>query len=218
MMLLQQIMQRSWMASAKGSWMASAKAIAALLALLAAACTTAPTVSDAGSASVATQAQTAKPAGVGNTNYILGPGDKVKVTVFGEPNLSGDFQLDSSGAIAMPLAGDINVAGSDVRGLEKTITNKLSGRFLINPKVSAQVVSFRPYYVYGEVKQPGQFVFATDLTVVNAIARAGGFTPRAKRNQVFIRRENETQEVKVPLNAELKVYPGDTVRIGARLF
>lgn len=216
MMLLEKVMQQTGMFSGKVA--------AALAAMFLAACATTQTVSDATPGQAAREAagaavqQGQTVAGFDNSNYVLGPGDRIKVTVFGEPNLSGEFQLDSSGAIAMPLAGDIHVAGSDVRGLEKTITQKLSGRFLINPKVSAQVVSFRPYYVYGQVQQPGEFAFSTDLTVVNAIARAGGFTPRAKRNMVFIRRENETNEIKVPLNAELKVYPGDTVRIGARLF
>lgn len=158
------------------------------------------------------------PAARANAEYILGPGDKVRITVFGEPDLSGDFEIDGAGSISLPLAGTVKAGGLSARALEGAVRDTLQGRYLVNPRVSVEALQYRPYYVYGQVGDPGEYPFTTDITVVNAIAKAGGFTPRAKRSVVYVKREDGAEEVKYRLSPTLKVQPGDTIRVGARYF
>jgi len=95
---------------------------------------------------------------------------------------------------------------------------KLAEGYVLNPRVSMEIISFRPFYILGEVRTPGAYPFAPNLTVVNAIATAQGLTPRGDRKVVFIRRSGETQEKAYALTPDLKVLPGDTIRLGERLF
>lgn len=150
--------------------------------------------------------------------YRLGNGDDLRVTVFGEPELSGDFQVDGTGEISMPLIGSVQVAGMTLPEFQAAVENRLRGGFLVNPQVSAEVTNYRPYFILGEVNRPDQYQFASGLTVMNAVAAAGGFTYRANRREVFIRSAGENAERKVLLTTTLEVQPGDTIRIGERIF
>lgn len=150
--------------------------------------------------------------------YRLGDGDDLRVTVFGEPELSGDFQVDGTGSISMPLIGTVQVAGMTLPEFQTTLENRLRGGFLVNPQVSAEVTNYRPYFILGEVNRPDQYQFASGLTVMNAVAAAGGFTYRANRREVFIRSAGENAERKVLLTTTTMVRPGDTIRIGERIF
>ncbi|MEO1475112.1 MAG: polysaccharide biosynthesis/export family protein [Pseudomonadota bacterium] len=161
------------------------------------------------------------PPTVGNANdaYTLGNGDRLRVTVFGEPELSGEYLVDGTGLVSLPLVGEIPAVGTTVRDFQQEVERQLIEKeLLVTPRVSAEVINFRPYYILGEVGRPGEYPYTDALTVMNAVATAEGFTYRANRRMVFIRGVNETQERSVRLSPTLRVQPGDTIRIGDRIF
>lgn len=150
--------------------------------------------------------------------YALGGGDKIRVTVFGQPDLSGEFEIDGLGFISMPLIGQISAINRSTPALEKEISDKLSDGFLLDPKVSAEVTTYRPFYILGEVSRPGEYPYASGLSVLNAVASAGGFSYRANKRTVFIKSVDETSEVPYQMTSQIMVQPGDTIRIGERIF
>ena len=152
------------------------------------------------------------------TEYTLGVGDQLRVIVFGEENLSGEFVVDSSGHISMPLIGEVKASGSTIRGFQKSVEAQLLDGYLKDPRVSAEVMNFRPYYILGEVNASGEYPYSNGLTVLNAVATAGGFSYRANKKAVFIKRAGEQTEVRYPLTVSTPVQPGDTIRIAERLF
>ncbi len=151
--------------------------------------------------------------------YGLAAGDKVRLTTFGFTEFSGEFLVAADDTLAVPMLGAVPVRGATPDQLARTLEASLAGRGLIrNPRVSAEIVKYRPYYILGEVNRPGQYEFAGGLTVNQAIAGAGSFTYRARKSMVFIRREGTTQEVAVPVTAAAPVLPGDTIRVVERYF
>lgn len=151
--------------------------------------------------------------------YRLGNGDQLRIGIFGEPTLSGEVEVDGTGTIQMPLIGTLTVEGMTVPELQNAIAAEyLGGQYLLNPQVTAEVINYRPFYMLGEVTRPAEYQFSSGLTVMNAVAAAGGFTYRAKRDVVFIRSEGEAEERAVRLTSTTQVRPGDTIRIGERLF
>jgi polysaccharide export outer membrane protein len=152
------------------------------------------------------------------TPYTLGSGDKLRVTVFNEPSLSGEYAVSDSGNLALPLVGEIPAVGLSTAELSTRVTARLSEGYLKDPKVSVEVLNYRPYFILGEVNKPGQYPYSSDLTVMNAIAAASGSTYRANMKSVLIKRASEQQEHKHALTAATKVYPGDTIRIKERFF
>jgi polysaccharide export outer membrane protein len=150
--------------------------------------------------------------------YVLGVGDRLRVIVFGEEDLSGEFVVDSTGIVALPLVGDVEAAGSSVREFQQRVEAALRNGFLVNPRVSAEVLNFRPFYILGEVEQPGEYPFTNGLTVLNAVATAGGFTPLANQTRVFIKPAGEDSEREITLSAATPVAPGDTIRISKGAF
>lgn len=152
------------------------------------------------------------------TAYQLGVGDRVKVTVYNEPGLSGEFAVNDAGNLALPLIGDVRAISSTPEQVAALIQSKLAEGYLRDPKVSMEVAVYRPFFILGEVKAPGQYPFAGGLTVVNAVATAQGFTPRAQKGVVFIRKFGEDTEKAYQLTPDLKVFPGDTIRFGERYF
>lgn len=161
--------------------------------------------------SAPTQAQT-------NTAYTLGTGDKLRINVFGQPELSGQFVIDGTGAISLPLIGQVAATGSSSQELETAIAEKLSDGFLLEPRVSVEVTNYRPFYILGEVGRPGEYPFNSGLTVLNAVAAAGGFTYRANKKVVYIKSVGADQEMKYELNTNTVVKPGDTLRVSERIF
>ncbi len=153
-----------------------------------------------------------------SADYRLGPGDKVRVTVFGEPSLSGEFEVAGNGKVSLPLIGQVQAAGASTKDFQDTVQRTLSDGFLKQPRVSVGVINYRPYYILGEVQRPGQYPYTSGLTVLNAVATAGGFTYRATQNRVRIKHANAPKEVKLRLKPNTPVEPGDTIRIGERLF
>lgn len=163
----------------------------------------------------------AQPAiGPGDTagDYQLGVADELRITVFNEPNLSGQFIVNSTGMLSLPLIGEVRGAGTTVDTLRGEITRKLSDGYLRDPKVSIQVLTYRPYYILGEVNKPGKYTYSSGLTVLNAVATAEGFTYRANKRRVFIKHAGTPQETEVKLTPSTEVRPGDTIRIGERYF
>ncbi len=150
--------------------------------------------------------------------YVLGSGDQLRVNVFGQPDLSGLFEVDGTGEISLPLIGEVQALGQSTRALEQEITSMLADGYLNDPKVSIEVANYRPFYVLGEVGAPGEYPYNSGLTVLNAVASAGGFTYRANKKVVYIRSFEGTDEVAVRLDSTVQVQPGDTLRIGERLF
>jgi protein involved in polysaccharide export with SLBB domain len=149
--------------------------------------------------------------------YQLGPEDKIKVTVYGEPDLSGEFLVDSSGVLSAPFVGQISVKGLTVRAFEAAYAAKLrDAKILKDPKVSAEVTTFRPIYVLGEVKKPGQYAYVSGMTVQKAVALAEGYTYRANEGSVEITRAG--RKFSVDVTPQTKVLPGDEIHIPERYF
>ncbi len=155
---------------------------------------------------------------VQSMDYLLGPADKVRVTVYGEPSLSGEFFVTGSGLMSLPLIGEIKAGGMTVGQFQQAVQKALSDGYLKDPRVSAEVLTFRPFYILGEVEKPGTYPYTSGLTVLNAVATAGGFTYRADKKNVWIKHNGETTENKSELTPSIVVAPGDTIRIGERFF
>ena len=152
------------------------------------------------------------------TEYVLGSGDQLRVIVFGEDNLSGEFVIDSRGYISMPLIGEVEAGQKTIREFQRSVEAKLLDGYLKDPRVSAEMLNFRPYYILGEVTTSGEYPFSNGLTVLNAVATAGGFSYRANTKVVYIKRAGEQNEIQYPLTVSTAVQPGDTIRVAERLF
>ena len=152
-------------------------------------------------------------------DYKLGANDRVRIIVFGQPTLTGEYTLDGSGVLSFPLIGNVPAAGMTTSELQKTIASKLEPDYLVNPSVSAEVVTRRPFYVIGEVQKPGNYPYVTGMTVLNAVAIAGGYTYRARKNEVYIKRvDNDGRLVRVAANPGTVLQPGDTLEVRERYF
>jgi polysaccharide biosynthesis/export protein VpsN len=154
----------------------------------------------------------------GVEGYKLGPGDRVRVTVFRHPDLSGEFQLDGAGYFAMPLVGEVLGGGRDARQLETEVEAHLKdGGYLVNPQVGIEILNYRPFYIIGEVNNPGSYQYVSGMTVINAVALAGGFTYRADQDDIIINRGgSQGPEVEALLDTE--VLPGDIINVTERFF
>jgi len=149
--------------------------------------------------------------------YKLAADDKVKVTVFGEEALTGTFLVGSDGNISYPLLGSVPAKGLTLAQLTQQLTTRLGGS-VKNPRVSADIAEYRPFFILGEVNRPGQYPYRTGMTVNSAVATAGGFTYRANQKRVLIQHLGEAGERRYELSAGLPILPGDTVRVGERYF
>lgn len=148
--------------------------------------------------------------------YRLRAGDRVAVTVYGHEDLSGEFELDARGRINLPLAGMIELAERTVRQAEAQVVDALRPDYLKHPRVGVRVLGHRPVYVVGEVEQPGRYPFVRGLTVVDAIALAGGYSDRARRDGMEILRGTGGARQPRPATEATRVLPGDAVRVPAR--
>lgn len=158
-------------------------------------------------------------AGSSDAKYILGSGDKLKITVFGEADLSGQYEIDGTGAVAFPLIGGVPAAGATARKLEGQIVAKLKNGYLKNPTVSIEVLTYRPFFILGEVKRPGSYPYKNGLTVLNAVAMAGGYTYRAKSSRWVITRSGNSKYQDREIEAgNFRVLPGDTIVVPERFF
>lgn len=150
--------------------------------------------------------------------YQLGAGDKLKITIFDEPDLSGEFELDGAGGVALPLIGQMKALDLSPRELEAHIEAKLLDGYLLRPRVSIEVLSYRPFYIMGEVNQPGSYPYRAGLNVLNAAALAGGFTYRADEGDIEISRQAAVGGGLFEAAPITEIKPGDVIRVKERLF
>jgi polysaccharide biosynthesis/export protein VpsN len=133
-------------------------------------------------------------------------------------DLSGEFQLDGGGSFAMPLVGEIQGGGLSARRLETEIEKRLKdGGYLVNPQVGIEVLNYRPFYIIGEVNNPGSYQYVNGMTVINAVALAGGFTYRADQDDILINRGG-SQGTEVEGLLDTEVLPGDIINVTERFF
>jgi polysaccharide export outer membrane protein len=163
-------------------------------------------------------ASAATPPAYGGADYRLGSNDKIKVTVFDEADLSGEFQVDATGFVRLPLIGQIRAGGMTAHDLEASIAAALSQGYLNDPKVAVEVSTYRPFYVVGEVLKPGEYPYANGMTAASAVALAGGYSPKAVKSVVYVRHQGDAGEQRVAANDAVPVRPGDVVRIDSTTF
>ncbi len=150
--------------------------------------------------------------------YRLGTGDKVHVTVYGESDLTGDYEVAGNGRIAFPLIGEVQAGGLTAPQFGNELTGKLSAGYLKDPRVAVEVTTYRPFYIIGQVNRPGRYAYADGMTAMNAVGLAGGFTSEATEADVYIRHEGQTKEVEMPANDTTAIAPGDVVRVAESPF
>jgi hypothetical protein len=150
--------------------------------------------------------------------HRLQPGEKIRVTVYGEQGLSGEYEIDPSGFVALPLAGTIQATGLTQKELEQKLTQQFSSEYLKNPKVTVSITEYRPFYILGEVEKPGAYPYTSGLNVLSAIAIAGGTTYRANRSKIYIEHAGENGLREYVASAAIPVMPGDVIQIPRRYF
>jgi polysaccharide export outer membrane protein len=148
----------------------------------------------------------------------LQAGDKIGVTVYGENSLSGQYQIDPTGFVSLPLAGTIKAAGLTQHLLEQEIANHLSSGFLKNPRVTVSISEFRQFYILGEVGHPGAFPYTSGLNVKSAIATAGGTTYRANESTILIQHAGQSEMRAYDASEPIPILPGDIIEIPRRYF
>lgn len=148
--------------------------------------------------------------------YRLGVNDTLEIAVYKEDDLSGSYKIASNGVVSMPLIGGVKAAGLTASELERLIAKRYADGYLVAPSVTVQIAHYRPFYIMGEVRAPGQYAYSDPMTVLNAVAMAGGFTYRAQQEAIRLRKENQGDYMTVsPHHA---VMPGDVIVVRERLF
>ncbi|GLK68264.1 polysaccharide biosynthesis/export family protein [Hansschlegelia plantiphila] len=153
-----------------------------------------------------------------NEPYVLSSGDKLRVNVFGQQNLSNSYAVEPDGSIAMPLVGRYQVDGKTSDQVRAGLEAKLKGGFLRDPSVSVEIESYRPFYILGEVTTAGQYPYVAGMTAQNAVAIASGFTPRAMRDRVELTRRLGDRVYKAEVPLTYPIRPGDTLTVEERWF
>jgi polysaccharide biosynthesis/export protein len=150
--------------------------------------------------------------------YRLDSGDRLRIVVFGQDGLTNSYAVDASGHIAMPLIGSVSARGETTDELSGRIGDKLRQGFIREPHVAVEVESYRPFFILGEVTQPGQYPYVANMTAETAVAIAGGFAPRAFRQTVIVNRFVNGQQVRMTVPVTYPLRPGDTVNVQERWF
>ena len=150
--------------------------------------------------------------------YTLDTGDKLRIVVFGQDNLSNNYAVDAAGQVTLPLIGAVNARGMTTQQLAAAIAARLKQNFIRDPSVAVEVEVYRPFFVLGEVTYPGQYPYVPHMTVENAISIAGGFTPRAYKSSVTVTRKIQGVPARTGLPPYSPVRPGDVITVGERWF
>ena len=160
-----------------------------------------------------TSASAAAPA----VEYKLQPDDALTISVFGQKDLSGKFSINSDGNLMLPLVGQLSAAGQTATQVQDALTEALKA-YLVNPRVTVQVATFRPFYILGEVNKPGSYPYSPGMTVRQAVATAGGYTKRARSGSVELFHSGQSDKDAVEASEDYQLQPGDTVQVEKRLF
>ena len=150
--------------------------------------------------------------------YKLDAGDKLRVIVFGEMDLGGEYEVDGSGFVRLPLIGQLRAGGLAVNELEDSMKAALEKGYLRDARVSVEVINYRPFYILGQVNRPGEYPYVNGMSVLNAVALAGGYTYRANEANVYLRRRGASEESLVPATQMTRVQPGDIITVRERFF
>ena len=150
--------------------------------------------------------------------YVLGPGDKIRLKVYDDANVNGDYEVNSAGYVSIPLVGQIKASGSTTSQLEKSLVARMKDKIAKDPKINVEIAAYAPFYIHGEIKKAGVYPFQPGLTVADAVATAGGLTYRADEGKIFLQRAGSRAVVAVPLQGSARVYPGDNIRVAERFF
>jgi polysaccharide export outer membrane protein len=153
-----------------------------------------------------------------DASYHLDAGDKLRVVVYGQEGLTNTYAIDAGGAITMPLIGAVHARGRTTAGLAAEIAAKLRNGYIREPSVAVEIDAYRPFFILGEVAAPGQYPYVPNMTVESAVAIAGGFSPRAKRDSVTLTHSDAGGSMRMVVPLGTPVGPGDTVFIGERWF
>jgi protein involved in polysaccharide export with SLBB domain len=153
----------------------------------------------------------------GISDYVLGVGDKLKITVFNENDLSGDFEVSSTGMISMPLIGEVQAAHHTVNEVREVITQKLADGYMKSPHVTLEVLNYRPFFILGEVMKPGSYNYVNGMSVVNAVALAGGYTYRADKDEITVKHGGPGEPAQ-RVDETTTILPGDVVNVPERFF
>jgi polysaccharide export outer membrane protein len=157
-------------------------------------------------------------AGRSDTAYRLDAGDRLRVVVYGQDGLTNTYAIDAGGAITMPLIGAVTARGRTNSGLAAEIAAKLRSGYIREPSVAVEIEAYRPFFILGEVAAPGQYPYVPNMSVETAVAIAGGFSPRAKRDRVTLTHAGEQGATRIVVPLGTSVAPGDTVLVGERWF
>jgi polysaccharide export outer membrane protein len=155
---------------------------------------------------------------VHDTSYKLDAGDKLRVVVYGQEGLTNTYAIDAGGSITMPLIGAVPARGRTPAGLAAAITAKLRNGYIRDPSVAVEIESYRPFFILGEVAAPGQYPYVPTMSVESAVAIAGGFSPRARRDTVTLTHTDASGPMRAVVPLGTPVGPGDTVLVGERWF
>jgi polysaccharide export outer membrane protein len=150
--------------------------------------------------------------------YKLGAGDSLKITVFGDEELSGIYNVADNGGVVMPLVGNVPATGLTLPELQRRLTEQLNARAVKSPDVTVQIAAYRPFFILGEVKTPGSYPYVPDMTVLTAVAIAGGFTFRASEEEVSVTRKNAGTSREARARRDARLMPGDVVYVFERHF
>ena len=150
--------------------------------------------------------------------YRLDAGDRLRIVVYGQEGLTNSYSVDAAGVVTLPLIGSVPARGCTPAELAAAITSRLQNGFIREPYVAVEIEAYRPFFILGEVAAPGQYPYVPNMTAEAAVAIAGGFTPRAKRNAVTITRAGPLGQARIVASPNAPLSPGDTVTIGERWF
>ena len=150
--------------------------------------------------------------------YMLDAGDRIRVFVYGQPNLSRIYTVDGGGFISMPLIGAVKVRGETTFDIERAVTVQLGAKYVKDPKISVEIAAYRPFYILGEVRTAGQYPYVSGMTVQTAVAIAGGYSERASERRVIITRRINGVIEKLRVSPDMPILPGDTIQVKERYF
>ncbi len=151
-------------------------------------------------------------------NYELDSGDRIRLSVFEQRNLSRIYVIDAGGYISVPLIGNVSVRGLTTKGVEQAVADKLSEKYIRDPKVSVEINTYRPFYILGQVRNSGRFPFVNGMTVRSAVAVAGGYTARANKRKILLTRRLNAKRITTYVQPGYYIRPGDTLEIRERFF